>query len=474
MFTDIFKEPNTPLSGPVSHVDDSPSPVGSSFDYNFMRLEIQLRMGEHAYQQQRPTHMSVESTSSEGGPSTTIASTVAYTTQDHPASYASVSINIPCPCLSAEPEPVTHTIYKVAGFSSYPMSYDSSSLPTPVSVAGSPPMTERTSARMVHSYSHNGSNSQQPTPPGTSRPNPSDWFDTQNHQMMSSSQSSSPMTMHTSSADMLEMHGLETTQSPENHVIAVATTEPQLYFGRYGVSEQQGDLSPPMGSHPMFGNHAHAHVDPSALLKNSMMSSSSMPLANLAPAPPRVPTLQPQPNPGTLGRVMTPIEDLHHPFGMQNHLPMFEMQPAYNNTKRPSKARSKRGESKKRHRGGARTALPNRTNPPEPRRASPPGSTSPGHKSLVDQCQPATLQLNDKAPEQDRFLFDLKAELVCYKGKDMWERIDSKWTERYDKKDRAALQMQLARSVAKFAIWPEYEVSHIMLLVSSWPRLIRN
>lgn len=102
MSTHIIKKPNTPLSDPTSRVEEFPSTTGSSFNCNAKRLSIHITMGEHAYLQRKSSHMrdtlSVESTLSENAHSTTTPTTVAYTAQDHPGIYTSVSWHVLCPC----------------------------------------------------------------------------------------------------------------------------------------------------------------------------------------------------------------------------------------------------------------------------------------------------------------------------------------------------------------------------------------
>lgn len=323
---------------------------------------------------------------------------------------------------------------------------------------------------MAHSFSGNGSTSQRPTPPGTARPSPSDWLNTshhQNHHHVPSSQSPSPMTIH---PNMLEMHRPETSRSAENTGIPVTTSD-QCYFGRYGVSEQQEDLSPPMPSQAMFANIPH--VVPSALLRNpllssphiplsTMSSSSPMTLASLAPAAPQGSLLHGRTNHGHMGQVMNPVEDLHHhPFSLHNQLTMLDLQPSYN--RRTSRAKTtKRGAARRRPRGVGRTALPSRSRRAslaDDANSSRAGSSSPSHSPRHGGTEEESLRLGGEAKAEQKFLLELKNEMIEFKGKDMWERIKKKWAEHYEPKDRAALQMMVQRAVLRYAIWPESEVS---------------
>ncbi|KAI0126532.1 hypothetical protein BJ170DRAFT_409826 [Xylariales sp. AK1849] len=442
MCTYTFEELSPP-SRPSSHVDESLSNSDLSVYLNIERLSVQLNMGDHAYQQRQPSHI-YDPTSPGGGLSTTAPNTVAYTTQDHPSTYASV-----------------------APFGDYSLTYESS-LPTPSSLAGSPSLSERTMSKMTHTYSHNVGNSQQPTPPGTSRPLPSEWFNHQNHRMIPSSQGSSPMTINPST-DILQMHGLETSHSPEDHARMMAAAADQYHWGSYGVSgpEPTEDLSPRMPSQALFATVPH--VTPSALIKNPMMSSSShMPLA---PALPQVQSLNPTPNAGNLGPPMTQVEGLHHSFG--THQPLFlDLHPTQ---KRPSRAKNaKRGVQKKRQRGPSRSlsSYDDDMDCAGDQKVSGSGSTSPRRKLRGRRlpCGSDRLRFKNTAPEALTFLYNLRCDLDVHKGKGMWDIIVEKWAERFERKNQAALQVKLVRAVAKYAIWPESEDQALLEAVNEYDR----
>ncbi|ORY55441.1 uncharacterized protein BCR38DRAFT_414894 [Pseudomassariella vexata] len=409
------KEPLTPRFGPLSPVEETPSSAESGSHYSFGRLSINLKMGDHAYLQPRPGResRSMESSLPEGGRSSATPTTLPFTTQDMATSYVSV-----------------------APYNNYPISYDSP-LPTPVSVAGSPSLADRSSTKMIHAFGHNGGNSQQLTPPGTSRANPAEWYNPQTHQM----------------------HSLETSHSPEDHGLAVSAAEAN-YWGSYGVSgtEAQDDMSPHMTSQSLF--MPMHNVAPSALIRNpnAMMSSSPMPLA---PAPPQVPILRGAPNPSDLGPVVTPMDNMQQPFGnmsSQQH-PMFldihyATQPS--SSRRNLRPKTQRTRDKKRSRTASR-ALSNHGNEYMATQGdAQAASTSSGQQSQAQAPYPK-IQLKETAPQEAKHLFDLRCKYDHKKGKGMWDSIMNEWEVANGRKDRATLQMQITRTVCKHAKWPESE-----------------
>ena len=70
------------------------------------------------------------------------------------------------------------------------------------------------------------------------------------------------------------------------------------------------------------------------------------------------------------------------------------------------------------------------------------------------------LTLRDDAPEDDKYLFQLRKEFISEKGKGMWEEMKAKYSEKHQGSwEKAALQMKVSRAVAKFGVWPKREVS---------------
>lgn len=77
----------------------------------------------------------------------------------------------------------------------------------------------------------------------------------------------------------------------------------------------------------------------------------------------------------------------------------------------------------------------------------------------IGRPPPRQLTLDDKAPDDSRFLVEMRCQLSDDKGKGMWEHIQQAYKERFGRKTKENLQMQLIRAVQSYAIWPEEEVS---------------
>ncbi|KAI1844544.1 hypothetical protein JX266_009217 [Neoarthrinium moseri] len=430
-----------------THVDITTVPCTLIIQENHVSLrtggtvypgKLHLSMDKESYMQQRASlnrdTISTETNLSLRGHTPASSRTVACETTEQAATYSSV-----------------------APFNTYPLSYDS--LPTPVSVAGSPSMLERAGSKMSHTY--NGSNSQQGTPPNTGRISHTEWFHDQAHSMMTTSQAASPMAMHPS-ADILAMHGLESTGSPRRQSMAVsAPGSPPTYFGSYGVSGDsvtEEDLSPHMSSTALFTNISS--VDPSSLTKTEPTEhyGYTSPPMSLSSSTQHVPILGSAPTPGGLGPPMTPIDGLHHPFPPLGHPPplILEMYPPY---KRGSRSKNtKRAGQRKRSRTTRRnSSIHGGQGEFSNQGASSAGRASPSGVVNSQRMPHEKIKLSDAAPKDTQFLFNTRLEMESSKGKAMWERIADKYAEQFERKERAALQMQLNRAVFEHSIWPESE-----------------
>ncbi|KAH9892946.1 hypothetical protein F4778DRAFT_301312 [Xylariomycetidae sp. FL2044] len=414
------REPSDSAPDPVYKAGYKSSVVGSPTGYLFERLEINLKMDDHAYIQTRTTHISHPNSEDSTLPeerlsAATTPSTSAYGTHDIPVTYSSV-----------------------APFSSYSGSYDSPSLPTPVSVAGSPSLPE-TSGKMVQPYNQQGRNSQQPTPPATS------------HQWsypitVPSTHSTSPMPLQPSSNELLEMQSLETTHSGDDHG-PLGVSSPQFHWGPYGVSstEAHDDMSPNISHQPLYPVQVPS-VAPSALVR------TSLPLA-----PSQVPILQGSPDPRDLASSMSPLAHPHYHthFGPLGHgLPtpiQVEITAPYRRggkSKRNTHNRTgKRNRPDSRKSNGEDLAHENRHN-----------SAAGSHTQSQGTGQPIRrLELGPKAKDEDRYLLKLRLDRSGEKGKGMWESIAEEFAKVYGFKERASLQMQLSRAVQKHGLWPDFE-----------------
>lgn len=72
---------------------------------------------------------------------------------------------------------------------------------------------------------------------------------------------------------------------------------------------------------------------------------------------------------------------------------------------------------------------------------------------------PEHLTFDAKAPEDSRFLLETRCQMSDDIGKGMWDHIQEAYKERYGRKTKEGLQMQLKRSVQSYAVWPKEEVS---------------
>ncbi|KAJ8105560.1 hypothetical protein ONZ43_g7381 [Nemania bipapillata] len=80
------------------------------------------------------------------------------------------------------------------------------------------------------------------------------------------------------------------------------------------------------------------------------------------------------------------------------------------------------------------------------------------------------LTLDAKAPEDSRYLVEMRCRMSDDKGKGMWEHIQQAYKERYGRKTKENLQMQLIRSVQSYAVWPEAEDQALKAAVEEYER----
>ncbi|KAI1751881.1 hypothetical protein F4782DRAFT_540681 [Xylaria castorea] len=403
---------SSPSSGSLytSEAENSRRGSGLPTSQRVPILTTHIDMHDSAYMPSKMAHMderiSRASPLSESRHSSATPSTSTYGSHDMARSYASV-----------------------APYSPYSVPAYDSSLPTPVSVAGSPSISER-SDKMLSTYNQQGGVSQQLTPPTTSRPWP---------------YASSSMTVPTSTAEveMLDIHSLESSHSPEQQTTVLGST-PHYHWSTYGVSSHDPteDLSPPLHSQALYSS-----VPPSLLVRSPGYELPPNTHIPLAPAPPQVSMPS---YPADTRSLM--VHD-YPPFDNLSNISL-EYGQAY--PARKSKARANRtSRQSKRGRDMAQSSTKNggieyndaHTNPMAT-------NTSPnpvGHALLKH------LTLDDKAPEDSRYLVNMRCQLSDDKGKGMWEHIQQAYKERFGRKTKENLQMQLIRSVQSYAIWPEEE-----------------
>ncbi|KAB5549981.1 hypothetical protein GE09DRAFT_966707 [Coniochaeta sp. 2T2.1] len=364
---------------------------------------------------------------------------------------------IPRTCSAA---PLTTAAYQdmtpfstVASFN-YPATADATLL-TPVSNAGSPPMHQRPKEFMRQFHQTQSSSiAQQPTPPNTS----TGVYYYSGHDLSSSSQSPSPMTVHPHGSDFTMTPYMR--QSP-SHLHGHPSPKPDdapppmqdAYLGSYGVSA--GPCNDPEVPNSFRGYQDFNTVDP---VDPSVFSRPGGPIypANMM----------------TTGTAHTPI--LAHPDPMQYRPPRAGdienlSGPGYQHITHhgpstyQSRAASTPGRRTNTRRGGKGN--------PNSRKGSAGARSQPTSRATDTASQDNDVEsivegedavaLSDKCEEDARFIFDARRELVMkgQKGKGMWEAISRMYEERYGQRlEKATLQMRLTRAFAKHAIWPEKEI----------------
>lgn len=318
----------------------------------------------------------------------------------------------------------------------YPATADSSLL-TPVSSAGSPPLQQRPAAKTMQSYHQTQgaiSGVQVPTPPNTSK------LYYSSYDINASSQGSSPMTVHpqVTEAPAFDMGSYIAHSPPGGHHPSSPKAEvpPPIdpYLGHFTVS---GASESEVTHHPFPGYPQFSNVDQDMF--NRQQQSPHIPVTTAplhqhrmhSPAPIMAPSHQTHYRPDSAR-----IEDLRDPMmigSYQSQLP----------GKRPA-PRPKRPPPKK---------------PSRPSKATF-HAGSMDSQAYGDDEDREELTLRDDAPEDDKYLFQLRKEFLSEKGKGMWEEMKAKYSEKHQGSwEKAALQMKVSRAVAKFGVWPKREVS---------------
>ncbi|KAJ8127651.1 hypothetical protein O1611_g5985 [Lasiodiplodia mahajangana] len=341
---------------------------------------------------------------------------------------------------------MTRPYTSVAPYSPYSVPAYDSSLPTPVSVAGSPPMPER-SIKMLSNYHQHGGDPQQLTPPTNSRPWP--------YATSMASVSSASMTVPSTTAEMLEMQSLESSHSPEHHTAVVDPTT-HYHWSTYGVSSHDPaeELSPPH----LPSQSIYSTVPPSLLVRSSHYGLN--PNAHI-PLDPSLTQGSMPPHHTDPRQLMA--HDLHHQFDNLSNISL-EYGQAYP-ARKSSKARTNRsGRQPKRGRNCQEDSTSN-----SGMNFNADAMTA-GASNLPGNTPPKHLTLDPKAPEDSKYLVEMRCQMSDDKGKGMWEHIQQAYKERYGRKTKENLQMQLIRSVQSYAIWPEEEDQALKAAVEEYER----
>lgn len=337
---------------------------------------------------------------------------------------------------------------QVSGVSSfnYPAAADPTLL-TPVSSAGSPPLQPRQAAKSMGNYHQSQSAApgpQIPTPPNTSK-----MYYTP-YDINTSSQDSSPMTVHpVSEAPAFDMATYMAHSPPGSHHPSSPKTDvpPPIdpYLGHFTVS---GGNEPevPHHSFPSY-SYPNVELDPRLYVGQQQQphQPTHMPVSapshlhhHLTPAAP--PSTLTRPHQSTYRTEPGPrIEDLRG---------------------NPTIAIGHYSSHRHRSSGGIRKKVSPTRKPSRTPKGTPQVGSLDGQGGFGDEEDRDELILRDDAPEDDKYLFQLRKEFISEKGKGMWEEMKAKYSEKHQGNwEKAALQMKVSRAVAKFGVWPNREVS---------------
>ncbi|KAM7193559.1 hypothetical protein V8F20_008332 [Naviculisporaceae sp. PSN 640] len=330
---------------------------------------------------------------------------------------------------------------QVSGVSSfnYPAAADSSLL-TPVSSAGSPPMQQqRQPTKPVRGFDTSQTavaGAQGPTPPNTSKLYYTNY---------TSSQSPSPLTVHPQATEgnaYVDMGPYMAPSPPNGHHPSSPKAEipPPIdpYLGHFTVS---GSNEPEVSHNPFPDYHnPFQPVEVNQYMTRPMdtphmhhrMPSSGAPTPLLG-------------HPHQYRLRVGEIQDLRDPTMLPGNYPG----PITLSPPRRPQPRKKPVTTRK--------AI--RTPKASPHTGMDGSNGVNGHMDDDDRDE---LTLRDDAPVDDKDLFQLRKESIHEKGKGMWEEIKAKYSEKHQGNwEKAALQMKVSRAVAKFGVWPKREIERL-------------
>ena len=370
--------------------------------------------------------------------------TVAYSPPELDPYPFSVRFNVPFHCYTHSP------IGQVSGISSfnYPATVDTTLL-TPISGSESPPLNQMPSPKTEDYHPSQSAIAlhEVPTPPHTGRIFYSP-YESQGSPSMSGLPSVTEAQQFDQSAAYMTSNAHHA-MSPKPEFIP-GPNDP--YLGSYSVSTSHGGEVPQnhFSEYPHFpgidmdpspgylyrAEQAHLNIHGSPM-DHRMVSNGQAPHLTH----PNHSQYRPQTTPRIAG-----FEELRADPTM--FLPQY---PTHTPTNAPSKR--KRQEKSKISKSGKASS---RTSKESPRQGYTDGPTA----YQANEGDKEELTLHDDAPEDDKFLFQLRKEHISEKGKGMWEEMKARYSEKHQGNwEKAALQMKVSRAVAKFGVWPEQEVS---------------
>ncbi|UPK98736.1 hypothetical protein LCI18_009671 [Fusarium solani-melongenae] len=324
-----------------------------------------------------------------------------------------------------------------SSFNSIPGQCDSSLL-TPISVAGSPPLHQVSKIAHQQYPPPPTTPNQQPTPPGSSKMYHQQWpgqFDVNGQ----SPQTSSPMTSQPPVTqeflDPSYVHEGRRTPGP-----------PEPYMGNFGVSTGP---EPQTMNQPYYLSVA-APVDH----QNQMMmrESQHMPMGMHHREMPHAPLLH-EPHPSQFRQQRRPSMEDQALHGLPADVPRSVTgSPRRRVLQAPN--RVKKRQSKRS--GAARNVV-----------AEDPLDE---HKNCFGQEVPPTLK--SSCPEEERCIFESRWQHRHQKGQDMWESIQNDFKDRFHKcPGKEMLQMKFKRGRSKYIDWINKDEE---LLREAWMRVEKN
>lgn len=323
-----------------------------------------------------------------------------------------------------------------------------STLLTPVSSAGSPPLHQRLPKTTCGYYPSQTSIAQQPTPPQTSRMYYS-------YDINPSSQASSPMTVHPQGTQP----GLDVNNYANSSPRDGSVPDFVPYYGSYGVSESSAPEHniPEYAQHPFLPNIMD--VDPAPVwMRHANMNVNA---ANYPRpiAPSQTPILA-QPDPSVFrGHRSQNIEDLRDP-AMTARMRELQQNGLYDRARSapgPKQKGARRNQPPKQRRGAKRTTPSSARYDRQDSQASVTQGSQTSPPQTLGREPEEELFYVDSAPEDEKYVFELRKQYTDKKGKGMWDAIIGDFEKKYQRVEKAALQMKVTRGVSKYAAWPEFE-----------------
>lgn len=431
-----------------SDSEDSTSPIPSKS----RGLRIHLDMASTQFITPSAHHLHLPGTTASSG-----ASTLAYTSSSDLDPYSAVRQPLmlggnPFPPLQKLSDSPYHR--QASGVSSfnYPAAADPTLL-TPVSSAGSPPMQQqRPPVTKPMRYQTAAAGAQGPTPPNTSKL----YYDGYN--IHSSSQSPSPLTVHPQATEVpstfVEMASYMAHSPPNGHhhpSSPKAEIPPPIdpYLGHFTVS---GGSEPKVSHHPFPEYHPtfpSVEVDPaSGFMVGRPLPVDTPHMHHRMPSGGAPTPLLGHPHPSQYRQPIRVggIEDLRDPSMLPGNYPSHVTLSPGRRAQPRKKAMTARKVSRTPKASPQTNGLEN-------------GAGANGQ--LEDEGDREELTLRDDAPDDDKYLFQLRKEFISEKGKGMWEEMKAKYSEKHQGNwEKAALQMKVSRAVAKYGVWPKKEVCY--------------